>query len=209
MAKVVVAGRQASRCRICSSGRREVFDSALEDYYRGVPCRVTGEKLVWSRLAERASVLCGETVSVRAARRHAENHCLVTGASEAAELEAQSQAGDELLADVMEQIDGLLQSGEPIPPASLLQIQERLYLTGVRRKLERNEVPNLSHEVGAKAAERLMQVAKAGEQATLLACLTQGIEAAFKGQLGGGAAGELEPVVVEAEIVAEDDGEAS
>jgi hypothetical protein len=54
-----------------------------------------------------------------------------------------------------------------------------------------------------------MAVAKAGEQATLLACLTAGIEKTFTKALGGGSFGELEPVVVEAEVLAEDDGEAS
>jgi hypothetical protein len=205
VATVVVAGKSEPRCRICSSGKREAYDAALEDYLNGLPCRLTGEALTWDKLAERASVLAADAISVRAARRHLDGHCRVTGEERAAELDGLASQGDELLNGVIADIDALLEGGDLVSPQALLGLQERLYLVSLRNRLAQGDVPVLTHDQGARAAEKLMASAKKAEEATLLAALTGGIGKVFGEALrAGSAAGELPPVV-DAEVVAEEE----
>jgi hypothetical protein len=204
VAKVVTARRNEVRCRVCQSGRREVFDAALADYLNGVPCRVTGEALTWPKLAERASVLAGEEISVRAARRHLDGHCLVSGEAEVAELDAQAAKDGELLDGVLAELDALLADGGMIQPSSLLALQEKLYLVRLRKDLASGQLPALTHDQGSRAAEKLMASAKKAEEMTLLSALTGGLTSIFQRELGAAGAAELPPAVVDAEFIAED-----
>jgi hypothetical protein len=135
----------------------------------------------------------------RSLRRHLDGHCVVAGSDDrAAELEAQAAAGDELL-------DG----GQMVEPAALLGLQEKLYLVSLRRKIAAGEFPNLTADQGARAAEKLMTVAKSAREQDLLSALCGGIGQVFTKALSGGPAGELEAGEVVGEVVAEDNDEAA
>jgi hypothetical protein len=216
--KRVVQGKSEPKCRICSSGKCEVWERAYEDYLNGSTDRVTGEKLTWPILAERASILSGSTLSVRSARRHADGHVRVTGAARGAELDEQAEAGDELLDGVIAEIDGLLEAGVFVSPEGLLSLQQRLYLVSLRQRLQRGDVPALTHDQGARSAAALISAAKKHQEVELLGLLTQGIgsvfQRAFQEQdavmVEGEVVAELEPAgVVDAEVVAEDESESA
>jgi hypothetical protein len=201
--KAVVQGRSSPKCRICQSGRREVWEKAFEDYLNGSPDRVTGDKLTWAKLAERASVLSGSTLTVRSCRRHAD-HVRVVGEGRGQELEEQAEAGDELLDAVLAEIDGLLEAGESVSPTGLLSLQQRLYLLSLRDRLQRGDVPALTHDQAARASTAMLTAAKRHQEGELLAALTGGIGAVFQKALAPAPVSEL-PEVVEGEVVAEED----
>jgi hypothetical protein len=146
----------------------------------------------------------------RSLRRHLDGHCVVAGSDDrAAELEAQAAAGDELLDGILQEIDELLDGGQMVEPAALLGLQEKLYLVSLRRKIAAGEFPNLTADQGARAAEKLMTVAKSAREQDLLSALCGGIGQVFTKALSGGPAGELEAGEVVGEVVAEDNDEAA
>jgi hypothetical protein len=207
MSKRVVPGRSERRCRICRSGKRELFEAAYEDYLNKVVCRTTGDKLTWPKLAERASVLSGEEVSVRATRRHAETHARSVGEARAAELDDQAEAGAAERDALIAEIDGLLESGETVSPSGLLALQMRSYLHSLREKLAAGESVTLTHDQAQRAATAMFSNAKRAEEASLLHALTGGIQASVRLQLGSVDAepvGELEAGEVVGEVLAEE-----
>jgi hypothetical protein len=207
MSKVVVQSKSEKKCRICQSGKRELWEAAYADYLNGVVDRVSGDRLTWPKLAERASVLSGSTLTVRSARRHADGHVRVVGEGRGAELEEQAEAGDELLDGVLSEIDGLLEAGS-VSPTGLLSLQQRLYLLSLRDRLQRGDVPALTHDQAARASTATLTAAKRHQEADLLAALTGGIGAVFQKALGSAPAALEAGEVIEGEVIAEEDGAA-
>lgn len=211
MSKVVVQGRSEPKCRICSSGKREVWERAFEDYLNGVPDRISGDKLTWPKLAERASVLSGSTLTVRSCRRHADGHVRVVGKGRAAELEEQAEDGAAERDTLIAEIDALLESGEPVSPSGLLALQMRSYLHSVREKLAAGESVILTHDQAQRAASAMFTNQKRAEEASLLSMLTQGIQRSFQadaffaGEVEAEKVGEIEPGEVVGEVIAEED----
>jgi hypothetical protein len=195
--KVVVQGRSEPKCRICQSGKREAWEAAYAAYLNGLDDPVTGEKLTWPKLAERASVLSGSTLSVRSCRRHADGHVRIVGEGCAEELDEQAEAGDELLDGVIAEIDGLLEAGVFVSPEGLLSLQQRLYLVSLRQRLQKGDVPAMTHDQGARSAAALISAAKKHQEVELLGLLTAGIGNVFQ------KAFQENPLAVDGEVVAE------
>jgi hypothetical protein len=150
--------------------------------------------------------MVGEAVHHRSLRRHLDGHCRVLDDGEAAQAEARAAEGDELLEGILTEVDGWLSSGQMIEPAALLDLQQKLYLVSLRRQLAQGQVPNMTADQGARAADRLMAAAKKAREADLLGALVGGIGQVMQRELDVGPAA-LPPVEVEGEVIAEDEGE--
>ncbi|MGH2383402.1 MAG: hypothetical protein ACRDG7_19600 [Candidatus Limnocylindria bacterium] len=168
MAKLVPI-REHGGCKICSSSpeKRATADALI--VRQGSTDEISGDRITWPWLLERLPLLLGHSVSRSSIRRHVENHCRRVEEEEEAEEEAVE--GVELPEDiqaVVDEIDRLQAAGETPSPERVLSLQLSAYLADFRRTLARGGHPPVTHDMAARAAEKLLKNVQDQGRAQLL-----------------------------------------
>lgn len=181
MSKAVLQRTTDGRCKLCRAGEdaRAKFEAAFLAYDEGRLDEVTGKNLTYALLAERASLLAGESISVRSVRRHMESHSVVVDEGEAevhAERVGESDAEMEALLD---EIDEQLSRDGGISPSAVLQLSLRRHLLEVRADVLAGKRAKITPEAAGRIAAMAQKAQEENQREVLLESLTGGIGAVF------------------------------
>jgi hypothetical protein len=200
--------KTAPRCLICSSPRRGEAEAWLarqgEPSEHGV--------LTLGVLAEKVlPLVLSKPISVSSIKRHLGKagglpHTELGGRG------ADSRAGapvaawleDDELQAVIAEVDGLV-AAERVSPSALLNLQQRLYLLDLKRRLARGESIAVTADAAARAAAQLQKSEYEEEQASLLRGLAGAAGAFVSRALAGQERPAIEPPI-EGEAVEDVDG---
>lgn len=171
----LVATQVKAGCKICDSGsdRRAAADALLVRHDE--KDAATGETMTWPWILKRLPLIIGGPVSQSSVRRHLRAHSRRVEADE--EVEEEAVEGEvELPEDiqaVVDEIDRLLSSGETPSPEGILSLQLSAYLADFRRTLARGGHPPVTHDMAARAAEKLLKNVQDQGRAQLLLAMAQ------------------------------------
>jgi hypothetical protein len=191
------------KCRVCQSPRRAEADALIarlgeEDPKLGV---ISLGSLSESILP----LLLGRSLSPSSIKRHRQLHCVRVeedGDTAAGEVLPAVWNDDGELSALIEEV-GALATAERVSPTALLQLQQRLWLLDLRRRLQRGEAVTVTADSAQRAADKLLTVERQAAGADLVMTLAQGIGQAFKGKI------EIfpGPEIIEGEVVEAEDAE--
>jgi hypothetical protein len=166
------------KCRICRSPKRAEVEALLSRL--GETDDVYGV-LTLDRIAKTIlpALDGGGPSSASGLKRHRRLHA--EGAS--SPVEPAWAENDELQALIAEV--GEMAAQHRVSPAALLNLQQRLYLLDLRRRLARGESVAVTADAAARAAAQLQKTEREAEEGEFLRVLAMGIEQSFRGKIGG------------------------
>ena len=199
MASALQAQSSEPKCSICKSERRAEADEWIAR--RGETDDAHG-RITYAVLVDRILPLLGVKTSVSSVKRH-----VARGHSVKAEAEAESVApaweDDESLQALIEEV-GEMAAQPRVSPAALLNLQQRLYLLDLRRRLARGESVAVTADAAARAAGQLQKSERDAATDEFLGVLGSAIGAVFSRP---GAIRDAEPAGELIEGVAVEDAE--
>ena len=164
------------RCRICASPRRGEIETLLS---RLGEVDETFGKLTLDGIAKRAipALDGGEPSSASALKRHRLRHAQKVVSPGGSEPPAAWEEDSELQALIAEV--GELAAQPRVSPAALLNLQQRLYLLDLRRRLARGESVAVTADAAARAAGQLQKSERDAATDEFLGVLGSAIGAVF------------------------------
>ena len=162
------------RCRICSSTARAEVERLLGCLGDTDP--VLG-KITLAGIAALFEKMDGRQISTSALKRHRSLHASKIDAEAEESAEPAWMEDDDLQALIAE--IGEMAAQPRVSPAALLNLQQRLYLLDLRRKLARGEKVAVTADAAARASALLVKGERDAAEGDLLGILGQAIGSVF------------------------------